>query len=275
MYDDIKKDEQDSIIEKEHNWTIIEKHEFFYTVKDNATGDIFTINKKDYIKPKGKRDPKASLVVALGLIFIFWFVGSLFLTFILGNINSYYAVICMGQYFLVFGIIALLNKAWPGIIFSIVGLALIVIPIMMMNPQLDINWDKVLPLIILGAFFVIGIGLIIIPSIVKKMLNKKTPTKVMAKVVEVKEDHFDGVMVYSPVYEFYFNSKNYRIDKGNYSNVNVLKVNDIVELWINPDDPEEFRIEDSGHVAIIMMALIGALFVGVSLLALYLFLFSN
>lgn len=272
MYDDIKKDEQDSIIEKEHNWTIIEKHEFFYTVKDNATGDIFTINKKDYIKPKS---PKEIWGMVLGIIFIIWFVVSLFLTFYLGNINSYYTVICMGQYFLVFGIFALCNKTWVGIIFSIVGLALIVIPIMMMHPQLDINWDKVIPLILIGVFFVVGIGFFIVPLIVNMRLKKKTSVKVMAKVIELKEDYLDEVKIYSPVYEFYYNSHTYRIDKGDYSNVNIPKVNDIVELWINPDNPKELYVEGSGRVAIITMALIGALFVGVSLLTLYVFLFSN
>ncbi len=232
-----------------------------------------TIIEKNNINPNDVVDEKTKMI--LRIVFIIWFVGSLFLTFYLMNIHPYFMIIGFGQYFLGFGIIILYNKHLTGLIPCILGLAMMVIPILTIIPQLNVNWDKVLPAIMIGVFLLIGIVLMVVPTIINKMKRNRNSVKVMAKVIDIIEDQFEGKVLYSPVYEYDFNSHTYRIDGNEYFKSNIPKINEIVELSINPNNPEERYDEYSEKFTRNALLFVGASFVVVGLFIIYIFIVSN
>lgn len=270
MNNGFTKNDNESLYEKENNCLIIEKHEQFYTIKDNKSGDIYTVNKEEIMKPKS---PKEIMKIVLGIIFLIWFFASLGLIFYFDDINQYYMIICFGQYFLIFGIIALCNKVWPGIIFTIVGSVLIIVPILMMNPNLNFNWDKIIPIIGLIGFILVGIGLMVVPTIIKKVKEKKTSFKLSAKVIKLNEADDNNTKLFAPVYEYSFNNKIYQKEADIYTNVNIPNIGEIVEIMINPNNPEEIYVKEANKTIIIILFIMGLLFVVMSIICLYLFLF--
>ena len=70
----------------------------------------------------------------IGTIFLIWFIASLAGMMLVGN--AYYMLMIFGQYFLVFGLIALFNKALIGWLFFFVGLIIILIPLSILHPNL-------------------------------------------------------------------------------------------------------------------------------------------
>ncbi len=272
LMNELKKNDEERVFEKEHGLTIIEKHEQFYTIKDNQTGDIYTISKEEIIKPKTIKEKAQALI---GIIFLIWFVGSLILIIHLSNVNPIYSVICFGQYFLVFGLIALCNKVWPGLIFAIIGLGIIIVSVLSLMPNLSINWDIVLPILLLSVFIIVGIGLMTIPTIVKIIKKKKTSFKVMGKVIDLEGAYEEGTKVFAPVYEFYFNGKTYRVKSNVITNVGVPKIGEVLEIMIDPNNPEEFYVEEQNKTLTIILFGMGILLVGAGIGALYLFLMTN
>ena len=184
--------------------------------------------------------------IIISIIFLTWFIGSIVALLIFSKINGYYTVMIFGQYFLVFGLIPLLNKDSKnliGIPFALVGLACIIIPYLMMHPEtldIQINWDIVIPLLILSVFIVAGILLIIIPIRKTKKLKEKCSIEVSATIIENEKTYDEGKILYCPIYEFVFNGKKYSVMNNQYSNINIKPVGSIVNLKINPENPEEF-----------------------------------
>jgi len=184
----------------------------------------------------------------LGIIFLIWFFGSIFLMIYLSKINGYYTVMVFGQYFFVFGLIPLCGSKEKdkliGIPFVLVGLCCIVIPYIMMNPDIlsiDIIWDSVIPLLLIFAFVLAGLGMTFMPIINNKKLKKLCTLTVYAKILKYDYTYSDkGNKLYCPVYEFQFNNKKYEVSNNKYSNFGNKKIDTIVNLKVNPNNPEQF-----------------------------------
>ena len=115
----------------------------------------------------------------IGIIFLIWFIGSIVSMLYLSNINEYYAIMIFGQYFLVFGMIPLLKeKGMEKLIcvpFILVGLCCIVIPYLIMNSSvlsISLNWDAIIPILLILAFVVAGFAMIFVPIISINNLKK-------------------------------------------------------------------------------------------------------
>lgn len=269
---DFHKTTREKEAEDKGNFTILEKHEQFYTVKNKQTGDIYTVNKEEIIKPL---TAKEIWQMVPGIIFVIWFIGSLGAMCYLGNIDSIYLGICIGQYFLVFGLVAVFNKVWPGLIFALVGLVVIVVAVLMLNEDLAINWDFVFPILFLSAFMLVGLGLMFVPTIINIMKKKKTSLKISGKVMRLDEAMSDGIKVYAPVYEYYFNGKNYQVEADMYSNLDVPNIGDVVDIRIDPNKPDKIYVDKGNKSMVIILFIMGIMFVFVSGISLYLFLFKN
>lgn len=272
MDNNIYKSKEDILLEMENNFTIIDKQGQLYTVKDNDTGEVMTVDVEKYFNTTQKAGPIESI---LGIVFLIWFFVSIGLMVYLANVNKYYMAICLGQLFFIFGLVGFWKKAKIGIVFALVGLALVVIPILMMNPNLEINWDFVIPIIMLCIFLIVGIGLLLIPSIIYKKKDKEFSVSLMAKVVGLKETHGRSSKLYAPIYEYYYNNKTYRISSNTYTNINVPNVGDVVEIKINPQIPQEVYKPSDKKPVIIILGLMGIMFIVMSCLSLYLFIFKN
>lgn len=200
----------------------------------------------------------------LGLLFLIWFFASFVSLFIF----SQYVAMIIGQYFLVFGIIALRDKEKiMGLIFSIVGALCIIIPFLQMRPDLipvEIIWESVISILGVSAFLIVGICLIYIPNRKRKKLKQICNYPISATIVRYKKMLGDNNYVYCPIYCFTYNSNYYEVSNETYSNIGVKEEGSIVTLMINPQNPQEF-IDDVSNIFTLFPTILGILFIITSL----------
>lgn len=203
----------------------------------------------------------------LGTIFVIWFIGSIVAMFYFGKVqsNGYYVCMIFGQYFLVFGLIALFCKQLIGLPFFLVGLACIFIPFLMLNPNLlpvELNWNGVIILLLIAAFVIAGLCLIIIPLYSKNKRLKTCSVTVPATIVEYNTTYDEGTELYSPIYEYYFNGQKYKSSKNIFSNVGNKRKGSIINIKIDPNNPSVF---EDNHMSIIIPIILGIFFLIMSL----------
>lgn len=101
-----------------------------------------------------------------GIVLLVWFFGSIIAMIFLAEINEKLTIILFGQLFFGFGLIALFSKDQNGkrfnpiaLPFVIVGFLCIAIPLCIMFPELlpvSLNWDNIIPFIMLAGFILVG-----------------------------------------------------------------------------------------------------------------------
>ena len=220
-----------------------------------------------------KNEKKGKL---LGIIFLIWFFTSLIAMFVLSEKNPYYMVMVFGQYFLVFGTIVLFSKGdhkWIAILPVLVGLACIIVPFLMLNPLIldfKINWDIVIPLLIISIFIIVGAAMVIFPILRKKKMEKLCTHHVFATIIDHDITSGDSGELYAPIYKYEFNKETYEVCTNVYSNVGVKPVGTIVDLMINPNKPKEFLDESFGFTKGIVIMGIFFLLVSVPMFVLIL-----
>ena len=207
-----------------------------------------------------KQNRRSSL---LGAIFLIWFFGSIIGIMYFSKINGYYSVMLFGQYFLVFGIFPLTQSEGKeklmGVPFLLVGLCAVIIPFLMLHPELlnvSIVWDSVIPLLFMLAFVIAGIVMIVFPIKHKKDLERKCSSIVPAIIVDYRSTRGEDGELYSPVYGFNFNNKEYRVSKEFYTNIGLKPIGTVIDLKINPENPEEFLDSSNGTITIEIMGII-------------------
>lgn len=220
----------------------------------------YIMNQENLLGKKGV----SSKDKVIGTIFIIWFLASMIGMFVFTK----YSIMIFGQYFLVFGAMATRVKGdgkWISIPFLIVGLGCIVIPYLMMNPDIlkvEIIWDSVIPLLFILIFVLVGLAMVIIPIMKKKNLKKRCIVPVFATIVKYKETYGESSTLYAPVYSYEYDNQKYEVSTNTYSNIGVKPVGTIVDLQINPYNPKEFLDNNVVHKGIIVM---GILFLLVSI----------
>lgn len=167
-----------------------------------------------------------------GILFLIWFIGSLGGLIYFSKVNHDISLIIFGQYFLVFGLIALYNKIPVGWIFFLVGLGIILVPMFIRNPDLlgfDVNWEF-LGVFVLGLIFtLVGIVVDFIYLSSNKKLKERCSTLVDATITKIAED---GI----PIYEYEFNKRKYRVRGVRFKGCYVTQR---VQLMINSSKPRE------------------------------------
>ena len=211
-----------------------------------------------------------------GILFIIWFISSIVLLLIMSEKNTNYTVMIFGQYFLVFGLIAFFKNKGTGRLISIpfilIGLASVIIPYLMLNPEIlgiPINWESVIALLLILVFVIAGISLIVIPIINTKKLKEKCNVEIEATIIENKSKYNNGNILYCPIYEFTYNETKYNVTNNIYTNINVKPVDTIVKIKINPNNPEEFY---NGNKFLLICIIIGIIFLCTSIPVLIIFL---
>jgi len=196
------------------------------------------------------------------VLFLVWFFGSIISLFFVSEENPHIAVMIFGQYFFVFGLIPLFAKGegkWISIPFIGVGLACIIIPFLMMNPHLisaNINWETVIPLLIILVFVIVGLCMVIFPILNKKKKEKRCIYHVFATIVGHETTYGDSGELYAPIYKYEYNKKTYEVCTEMYSNIGVKEVGTIIDLMINPDNPKEFLDNSNFSKLLIIMGML-------------------
>ncbi len=188
--------------------------------------------------------------IAVSIIFIIWFLASILaMVFFAQNDMGYLAIGVFGQYFLVFGIIAVVsgikNHNFNPIflMFPIVGLGAVIVSVIAQfgsEAVLDILEDSI-PYLLLSVFF-IG-GLIMVFMALSRYFGNKTRCRdhVVATCVELLEQYNEyGQLLVCPVYEANYGMHKLRLCNYIYSNMSDINVGDTKDLYVNPNNPEEF-----------------------------------
>lgn len=174
----------------------------------------------------------------LSVIFIIWFVGSIFGSIYFFGVNQYMGFLIFGQFFLVMGLIAVFNKVPIGWIFVLAGLGLIIIPTFIKYSDLlsfKVNWEF-FGILTAGIFFTLcGLGMFFIPIINSKKLKKRCSLNIYAKVININK-------LNCPVYEYNVSGKRYRV-AGQKNEKHSLGEN--VQLNVDPNEPRDIFYEYS------------------------------
>jgi len=99
--------------------------------------------------------------------------------------------------------------------------------------------------------------MVFIPIINKNRLKRVCTIMVSAKIVDYKYTYSDdGNKLYSPIYEFDFNGKKYNVSNNTYSNIDNKPVETIVNLMINPNNPDEYMANSKVNNFVIILGII-------------------
>lgn len=221
-----------------------------------------------------KNDAKGKV---LGIIFIIWFFGSMIGFFVCSESDNKIGPLLalFGQYFLVFGIIAvagnLKKKPFPVIvvIFPIVGLSVLVSGIGMI-----LGGEKVLlflgqyaPYILIWIFPVVGVLMIVNSFSQYRHLKRVCTRDIQAKCIDIDSrlsrnnaEQGRRRKVYMPVYSIFYNEREYIIRNYNYTNLVKFEIGMYYNIKINPSNPNEFMDENSSKANTLVFVL-GIIFI--------------
>lgn len=126
----------------------------------------------------------------LGIIFIIWFLASIFAMGYLSKINTNYCIMAFGQFFLVLGLIFFV-KGKSGIPLVLIGLACIIFPYLIMNPEINgvvIDWESVIVLLLISVFVVVGMEFAVRTIIKYKRIKRACTEEVDATIVKYRAE---------------------------------------------------------------------------------------
>ena len=191
-----------------------------------------------------------------GGLFLIWFVGSIVALILTAKATPWLAISVFGQYFLVFGLIAMFSMIKEGkftpifLIFIFVGLLAVLFGIIMQfgDESAQATFKQLIPYAGISIFFVMGI-LFIINHFVRTNQNKNCIELVRATCVDMKKRKngtSDGMSytvynIYCPVFGFTYNGKSYEVNNNIYTQVPNVDLGDEIDLYINPKHPKCYK----------------------------------
>ena len=191
----------------------------------------------------------------VSLIFIIWFIASIIFLVISGKNAEYQWLlpIIFGQYFLVFGAIAIISTrgskkktaAAIGILFVLIGGGVLTLGLMHHFGDEDMKKKIVdsIPFIASLGFSVGGICGIVGSIVSRNSMVARCTYETQAQVIDIKSrvgSRKNHTTVYCPVYQAYVNGETVQLCDNVYSNVKVPNIGDIRPIFIDPDDPESY-----------------------------------
>lgn len=206
-----------------------------------------------------KNDAKSKV---LGIIFLIWFFGSMIGFFVCSESDNKIGplLVLFGQYFLVFGIIAvagnLKKKPFPVIvvIFPIVGLSVLVSGIGMIlgGEKVLLFLGRYAPYIFIWIFPIVGVLMIVNSFSQYRHLKRVCTRDIQAKCIDIDSrlsrnnaEQGRRRKVYMPVYSIFYNEREYIIRNYNYTNLVKFEIGMYYNIKINPSNPNEFMDENS------------------------------
>lgn len=213
----------------------------------------------------------------LGIIFLVWFFASLAGILLVSKTQhpAEWLLILFGQYFLVFGMLAVWSsrgtRPFPTIILTavVVGLGCMGSGIYMMvgGEGSHEKMNAFAPFMIVGAFFVVGCFMLHMALSQMCYLKRVCTYEVNARCVDVtiglsKRKHGGYNEIYMPTYSFWLNGEEHRVWNNQYSSIKFEIGNDY-RLLVNPKNVSDF-IDSNTRLGNIGLLIIGTIFVIVS-----------
>lgn len=221
-----------------------------------------------------KNDAKSKV---LGIIFLIWFFGSMIGFFVCSESDNKIGplLVLFGQYFLVFGIIAvagnLKKKPFPVIvvIFPIVGLSVLVSGIGMIlgGEKVLLFLGRYAPYILIWIFPIVGVLMIVNSFSQYRHLKRVCTRDIQAKCIDIDSrlsrnnaEQGRRRKVYMPVYSIFYNEREYIIRNYNYTNLVKFEIGMYYNIKINPLNPNEF-IDENSSKANTLVFVLGIIFI--------------
>lgn len=131
------------------------------------------------------------------------------------------------------------------------------------------NIDQMIPIAFMASFFCIGIGMFFGSILYRKKKIENCTCIVQAQCIDLRED--PGEQLYSPVYKYYYNGREYIYESNFSSNAKPPVLNGYYEIKINPQHPEDAWIP----VHSVTVTILGIIFMVISVLVAFCWLKQN
>ena len=181
---------------------------------------------------------------------IIWAIASIGFMIYFSGINQVtFTIMTFGQLFLILGIIAIVRRQSTGLVFTITGLACIILPAInewgyLFNDAIPTS--LLLPSLLSTAITLIGLAMMIVPGVLENMSERRCTEVVKAEVVDLKSTTLsNGTVAYAPVYSYDYKEKTYIKYTERYRITEVPEVGSRTELKINEKNPEDVYFEAS------------------------------
>lgn len=175
---------------------------------------------------------------------IIWAVASIgFMMYFSGLNQVTFAIMTLGQLFLIMGIISMVRKQATAGILTVTGVGCIIIPAL--NEWGHLFWNlseptNIIPIFSTVAICLIGLSMLIVPGVLENMSERRCKKIVKAEVVDFESTTLnDGTTVYAPIYSYTYNEKAYTACRKKYSREKTEDIGTSVELKINENNPED------------------------------------
>lgn len=218
------------------------------------------------IKQEMKNNPQqARKETAAVLICIFTFIGLIVLLTVFMMTEPILCMSCFGVILAVFSIMAIVQhglnwNSWFVPLFPVVGAVLTALPIIDVihrNSTGETIFTKRFIIVIMTIIFTFaGLVMIVVP-IIKRHVNKKIYTQpIMAVCIFIKTEIMrdkDGTKIlFAPKWEYTVGGKIYEYQETEYSNIDVPKIGEERQIFINPDDPDQAYRLNPGALALLI-----------------------
>lgn len=214
--------------------------------------------------------------IVVSVVFLTWFVVSLggIIYFSRSGGQKILSLAILGQYLLVFGLVAIIsgikNKQFQPItvVFPVVGIGMILGAfIAQFGSESVVAFAEAnLPYLFLFILLCIGIALLVAAFGRARKKHGRCTYAISGTCVEVDVRWENRRRCYCPTYEVYFQEEMIRLCNHEYTNRNPIKVGDRRELFLNPKKPTEFYEITEEKLAVRALCLLGAMCVAVSIL---------
>lgn len=197
---------------------------------------------------------------------LIWAVASIGLMVMFTGMNQVtYAIMVVGQLFLIMGIILLNRKKISGVLVSLTGISCIIIPAVNRWGGLfnsNVKGDNIFPILLSVAIGIIGLAMMIVPEILEEISKSKCKKVVKAECVDLDENHLqDGSVAYAPIYQYEYKDNVYTKCTGKYRKSGLPDIGNTIELRINEFKPTEVYIAASKSSKMIIYIIGASLFV--------------
>ena len=242
----------------------------------NRSDDFIDAYADEKAEGADKKKKSGPLSIAISAFFLVWFFGSIIaMIYLSGHGMQDLSIAVFGQLFLIFGIIGLIssiqNHSFQAFIllFPLVGGGSLFFSLgYHFMPESREQFSEMIPYAALALFFVVGLGIVLYGIIGPVMLRNKCTQSILGRVVSISSKTDDGTRLYCPTYEIYFRSETHMLCNNVYSNISVPNEGESVELFINPDKPEEFYNPKQNGSLSVFLIVFGLIFMAVPVICL-------
>ncbi|MEE0264082.1 MAG: DUF3592 domain-containing protein [Acutalibacteraceae bacterium] len=137
----------------------------------------------------------------------------------------------------------------PLVVISAVQIAVLIYSIIQYDEKGIIIFNMVITAF-LNLFLYVGVKTLVDAITLPKAMKNRCTDSVTAKIVDVRTEHYrdsDGHRHthYYPVYKYTYRGKVYIDYASSTRGLNTFTVNDVIEFFVNPADPEEYYIDSA------------------------------